>query len=91
VDGVHVFHVPRFPALIGRSEEADVRLSDRWTSRQHCRLEERDGVLVVRDLGSRHGTWVNQNRVVESPILPGDQLSVGLVTLRAKYEPADRP
>jgi pSer/pThr/pTyr-binding forkhead associated (FHA) protein len=73
------------PVLVGRSEQADIRLEDRWMSRKHCEIDARNGVLVVRDLGSRHGTWLNNQRVVEAEIHPGDELAIGLTTLQADY------
>ena len=66
-------------------DEADVRVRDQWVSRRHCQLDLRDGVLVVRDLGSKHGTWVNHRRVEEATVLPGDELNIGVTTLRADY------
>jgi hypothetical protein len=54
-----------------------------WVSRRHCSIEDRHGVPVVRDLGSTHGTWVNDQRVKEAEIHPGDRLSIGLTTLTA--------
>lgn len=80
------FDISQWPVTIGRARDTSVRLDDCWVSRHHCQLDESHGALVVRDLGSKHGTWVNGQRVVESPFLPGDELSVGLEKLRAEYE-----
>jgi len=75
-----------FPLIVGRSPEADITLHDRWVSRRHCVIEEQAGRLVVRDLGSKHGTFVNDGRVMRADLLPGDKLNVGLTTLVAVYE-----
>jgi pSer/pThr/pTyr-binding forkhead associated (FHA) protein len=85
--------VARLPVVIGRSLEAGVRLDDRWVSRRHCELDEVDGTLVVRDLQSRHGTFVNGHGVSEARLLPGDKLTVGMTSLLAHYrrEPAELP
>jgi pSer/pThr/pTyr-binding forkhead associated (FHA) protein len=69
------------PIVIGRSLEATLRVGDRWASRRHCEIIERDGVLVVRDLGSTHGTLLNGQPITESILTPGDKLTVGLTTL----------
>jgi pSer/pThr/pTyr-binding forkhead associated (FHA) protein len=76
------FTLQRWPVLLGRGEKADIRLDDRWVSRQHCQICERNGVLLVKDLGSRHGTWLNHHRVDEAELHPGDELAVGITTLR---------
>jgi pSer/pThr/pTyr-binding forkhead associated (FHA) protein len=80
--------VDRFPFVIGRSPDADITLDDRWVSRRHCELEMIDGLLFVRDLGSKHGILVNDSPVSESPLQPGDTLNVGLSTVVAVYEKA---
>jgi pSer/pThr/pTyr-binding forkhead associated (FHA) protein len=55
-------------------------------SRQHCELFELNGQLMVRDLGSLNGTFVNNQRITESPLAPNELLTVGTVTFRAVYE-----
>ena len=44
--------------------------------------------LLVRDLGSRHGTYVNGQQVTEARLAPGDELCIGLTHFLAEYEPA---
>ena len=78
--------VERFPVDLGRGEDAGLRIDDRWLSRRHCRLDLIDGVLTVRDLGSRHGTYINGQVVRESKLLPGDELCIGLSHFVAEYE-----
>ncbi len=65
------------PILIGSSATADVALTDRSVSGRHCRVEPtRDG-FVVRDLGSRNGTWVDGVRAYRARLAPGSRLRVG--------------
>ncbi|MEX2173832.1 MAG: FHA domain-containing protein [Pirellulaceae bacterium] len=80
------FVLDRFPADLGRSADVEVRIDDRWLSRRHCRLELSDGVLLVRDLGSRHGTFVNGQIIAEARLLPGSLLSIGLSHFVAQYD-----
>ncbi len=64
---------------IGRSADADLQLIDERVSRDHCTLEvTADGVLL-RDLGSRNGTWLKGKRIEGAPVVlqPGDQFAVG--------------
>lgn len=77
--------IESFPCDLGRAAEAAVRIDDRWLSRRHCRLELADGRVVVRDLGSRHGTFVNGRTVSESQLLPGDRLGLGLTHFVAEF------
>lgn len=67
------------PVVVGRSSDAGLRLDDASVSPCHCRIERIDGQLMVRDLGSRYGTFVNGRSVTESPLLPGDCLSIGML------------
>ena len=80
------YSLQQLPAIVGRSEEADLRVADPWVSRLHCKIEQRKGMLYVQDLGSKHGTWVNHHRVQESLVFPGDELEVGLTSFLAEYE-----
>ncbi|RLS57901.1 MAG: FHA domain-containing protein [Planctomycetota bacterium] len=68
-------------SIIGRDESAQIRLATSEISRQHCLLmPTADGVLV-RDLGSRNGTFINGHPIAEETLLkPGDHLSVGPMT-----------
>src|SRR5438067_7155964 len=70
---------------IGRQEGNDIVIDDARLSRQHARLELRDGILVVADLGSANGTRVNGRAVTGSqPLRPGDVLQMGQSTLRVE-------
>ena len=63
--------------LIGRHPECDVRIKLTSISRRHCCLAQVDDTMIVRDLGSRHGVWVNGRRVEERVLKAGDQLAIG--------------
>lgn len=68
---------------IGRHDDCVIRIRSSQVSRRHCELFEADGSLIVRDLGSSNGTFVNGDRIEAPRVLhPGDALTVGGVTLR---------
>lgn len=80
-------HLESFPVLVGRSEDLALTLNDRWVSRRHCVLEmAEDGELVVRDLESKHGTFVNNSRIEEATLQSGDKLSIGMCTFFVSIE-----
>jgi len=78
--------VGQLPAMVGRSPDADIHVADPWTSRRHCEIDQINGTLVVRDIGSRHGTFVNGERVTEAHLLPGDKVTVGLSSFEVQYK-----
>lgn len=80
------FAVEDLPATIGRAIDADVCVADQWVSRVHCELYDLNGSLAVRDLGSKHGTFVNGLRIQETLLLPGNRLSLGMTTLKVEYK-----
>jgi pSer/pThr/pTyr-binding forkhead associated (FHA) protein len=68
---------------LGRHDDCVIRIKSAQVSRRHCELFEVGGQLMLRDLGSANGTFVNGKRVSgESPLKHGDELTVGAVTLR---------
>ncbi|MEI8082998.1 MAG: FHA domain-containing protein, partial [Actinomycetes bacterium] len=68
--------------VIGRDPDATISLADPLVSRHHCRVAWRNADLMVQDLDSRNGTFVNGARITEAVLRPGDQLSVGNTDLR---------
>ena len=77
LNGGSEFTLDRFPAIVGRDPDCDIRLHDSWVSRLHCELNQVKGRLVILDLESRHGTFVNGTRVSFAHLVPGDCLLVG--------------
>ncbi|NQU25403.1 MAG: FHA domain-containing protein [Candidatus Nealsonbacteria bacterium] len=75
----------KLPTVIGRSREADLTVPHPMISRQHCKLYEVDGLLMVRDLDSLNGVFLADQRVSESPLRPDDEFTVGPLTFRAAY------
>lgn len=77
----------KLPATIGRGKEASITIPHPLISRLHCLLDEKRGWLVVRDLGSLNGTFVNNRPLhVSQRIHPGDLLTVGAITFKVVYD-----
>src|SRR5688572_27531554 len=83
--------VLKLPSIIGRGRGTAVVLPHPLVSRQHCEIFESAGQLMVRDLGSLNGTFVNNERITESILGPGELLTVGTVTFRAVYDSEASP
>lgn len=70
-------------SAIGRDTDADIRLPDEDVSRRHAQIERDTVRLLVRDVGSRNGTWVNGSRISKPCVLTlGDELRIGSTSLR---------
>ena len=71
------FSVDGRPLTIGRAPDNGLVLFDGRVSRHHARLYGRRGALLLADLGSTNGSWVNDRRVEEMALGEGDQIRVG--------------
>lgn len=77
-------------AVLGREKHCDLTIPDSSVSRRHCELVVEDGRLVVRDLGSRNGTYHNERTIEgDEPVEPGDRIAVGpiIFTVQIDGEP----
>ena len=69
--------------IVGRQDGCQLRISSTQVSRRHCQLFEQKGQLLVKDLGSANGTFVNGRKINEpQPLKAGDELAVGQVKFR---------
>ena len=67
---------------IGRAAGCQIPLDDSYASQLHARLFRRNGDLLVEDLGSTNGTFLNRKKVESAvPIRKGDRLQVGKTVL----------
>jgi pSer/pThr/pTyr-binding forkhead associated (FHA) protein len=72
--------------IVGRQHGCDLRIPSPDVSRRHCRLSMRSECLVVEDLASSNGSYVNGVRIQGEELLrPGDALAIGPVTFRVEY------
>jgi serine/threonine protein kinase len=79
------------PLLLGRSRHAETRLDDPGVSRVHCEVELEDGQVLVTDLDSAGGTFINGQRITEQTLRPGDVLQIGETRMRLLASGAARP
>jgi len=79
--------------VVGRAADADLTLADPFLSRRHSRLYRAGSAVFVEDLGSRNGTMLNGQKVLEpSPLAVGDTIKISgsLLTLQEEAPPAHR-
>ena len=72
--------------VIGRGENCDLRVPILSVSRQHCELHMSAGRIKVKDLASSNGTYVNNTRVNEVDLKPGDRIAVGPIVFTVQVD-----
>ena len=66
--------------IIGRDPECDVVINDRQVSRYHARFNRSDNGVLIEDLGSKNGTFINGKRIEEPVVLnDNDLIQIALV------------
>lgn len=70
------------PITIGRNPDNIICLDDKLVSRRHAVVEPTSNGVILRDLGSGNGTYVREQRIVESRLRNGDTIRIGSVDLR---------
>lgn len=84
-------------STMGRQQGCQVRINSSQVSRKHCELFEKLGHLLVKDLGSSNGTFVNGKKINQQQVLEiGDELWVGPIRFRIEKldtaaKPAEQP
>lgn len=63
--------------ILGRSSKCDVQIDQESVSRNHCKLMNTGKTVMVRDLGSTNGTYVNDIPVDEHVLRDGDLIKIG--------------
>lgn len=81
---------PGASITIGR-ELGDLNFPDKRMSRRHCLLEAREDGDYIKDLGSTNGTWVNNQRVKEALLRPGDLIRLGFTEFEFLGTPESQP
>ena len=65
-------------AVMGRGDQAEIRLEDPFASSRHARIYEQGNSVVIEDLGSTNGTYLNEELLETSrPLHPGDRVRIG--------------
>ncbi len=84
---------PTATLVVGRAVNSDVPIYDPTISRQHAQLSVQNGGVLVKDLGSSNGTFLNGSRITEAVATPNDVVMFGKVSfyVREVSKPAEAP
>jgi hypothetical protein len=64
--------------VLGRGDRAEIRLEDPFASSRHARLFLQGNAVVIEDLGSTNGTYLNEEVLqTPRPLHPGDRVRIG--------------
>ena len=89
-DGVeHAFQA--LPVTIGRDPDNDLPIDDTKLSRRHCRIARTPEGIVVEDLESSNGTFVNGLRSQRHVLDAGDTILIGVTSLSVEWDPDAAP
>ncbi len=65
-------------AILGRGDAAEIRLNDPYASSRHARIVLQGGVVILEDLGSTNGTYLNEELLQGlAPLHHGDRVRIG--------------
>jgi hypothetical protein len=65
-------------AVLGRGDGAEIRLEDSFASSRHAKLTRQGSVIVLEDLNSTNGTYLNDELLAgPQPLHPGDRIRIG--------------
>ncbi|MEI7437545.1 MAG: FHA domain-containing protein [bacterium] len=72
------------PIVIGRSVDADLAVAETKISRHHAEIRLWDGDYVIRDLKSRNGVFLNDQRIQIAVLKLGDQIRIGNIVFHVE-------
>src|SRR5450755_1786842 len=81
VSAGEMFKLQADKTVVGRGPTVGVRLNDEGVSREHCQFMREGEKIIVVDLGSTNGTFVNGIKVDRKELADGDKIMVGSTTI----------
>ncbi len=76
------YHLGKKRMLIGRIYRSDILIDDSSVSREHARIERKDGRFILQDLRSTNGTLINGEFVDVRVLNHGDKIRIGNTVLQ---------
>lgn len=76
-----MFKISRTQTIIGRGQNAHIRMMDDGISREHCEIQAEGDSMILHDLGSTNGTYCRGLRIDRHVLEDGDKILVGSSTV----------
>jgi len=77
-----IFELEEGQLKVGRSRDNNIRLAHKSVSRHHAIItEEPDGRLLIKDLASTYGSYINEDKITEGYAEDGDIIRLGRIRL----------
>jgi len=89
-DRGNTYQVDAKPILLGRETDCSIQILDKGTSRHHAEIFRVGEMCFIRDLGSRNGTYVNEERIHEELLREGDRVTIGGTTVVFEADHAEK-
>lgn len=84
--GVRPIVLDSYPVFLGVGEDGCLQVSESASDRRRCQVQLEQGTLVAIDLNSSDGIWVNGESIERAPLMPGDKIHIGRLSLVVSYE-----
>ncbi len=85
-----IFRLREGTSVVGRDPDCEIILNSETVSRRHAEVDVSDGIVSVRDLGSRNGTYVDGERVSSGTIQIGHRIQFGTFPFELQDIAGDR-
>jgi pSer/pThr/pTyr-binding forkhead associated (FHA) protein len=77
------------PTTIGRGDQAQIQVTDEYSSKVHVRLSFKDQYILLEDMGTKNGTTINGLKISQELLFWGDVVKFGNTELR--FSPKNTP
>ena len=78
------------PVVVGRDPTSEVCIDHHSISRKHCQFSfNGEGALVIKDLSSMNGIYVDDNRIQQQILSPNQIIQIGAIRLQVEFSTED--
>jgi len=77
-----VYQIRKDTVILGREPDCDISIRDIGVSRKHAKISKApSGEIIIEDLGSRNGTFINGEQIARKLLQDGDRIQLGMTTI----------